>query len=152
MITGVWYMGHHASVTWPMIFVNYELYHWAEREGSLSRWPFYRHCLPCNLPCWQPPLQSLNPMFIPWMQYLCGSLTKRRIKVLNVPLPTCIRFLPEAPFTDIDELFLGHCMSSKVWDEIIHPFPNFNYAAVQIWKWISSFTLYFLMGVITYPC
>ena len=33
-------------------------------------------------------------------------------------------------------------MPSKVWDEIIHPFPNFNGCTVEFWEWISNFTLY----------
>ena len=30
-------------------------------------------------------------------------------------------------------------MSSKVWDEITYPFPNFNGAAVEVWEWKSNF-------------
>ena len=26
----------------------------------------------------------------------------------------------------------------KVWDEITHPFPNFNSATIDIWEWISN--------------
>ena len=43
-------------------------------------------------------------------------------------------------------------MPSKVWDEIIYPFPNFNGATIEVWKWVSNFIPHFIMGVITYPC
>ena len=42
-------------------------------------------------------------------------------------------------------------MTNKVWDEIINPFPKFNYAPVEVWQWKSNFIPYFTMGVITYP-
>ena len=32
------------------------------------------------------------------------------------------------------------------------PFPNFNGATVEVWKWISKFIPHFMMDVITYPC
>ena len=41
---------------------------------------------------------------------------------------------------------------SKVWDEIIYPFPNFSGCIVEVWKWISNLTPHFIMDVITYPC
>ena len=41
-----------------------------------------------------------------------------------------------------------HC---KVWDEITHPFPNFNGVAVEVWEWISNFIPHFTGHVITYP-
>ena len=40
---------------------------------------------------------------------------------------------------------------SKLWDEIIYPFPNFNSATVDVYEWASNFILHFLMDVITYP-
>ena len=43
-------------------------------------------------------------------------------------------------------------MLSKVWDEIIYQFPNFNGFTVEVWEWINNFIPYFLIGVITYPC
>ena len=43
-------------------------------------------------------------------------------------------------------------MPSKIWDEITHPFLNFNGWTVEVWKWISDFISYFIMDVITYPC
>ena len=36
-------------------------------------------------------------------------------------------------------------MSNKVWDEITYPFPNFNYATVEVWEWISNFAQRFMM-------
>ena len=40
----------------------------------------------------------------------------------------------------------------NMWDEITYPFPNFNGATVEVWKWISNFTPHFIGRVITYPC
>ena len=31
-------------------------------------------------------------------------------------------------------------MHSKVWDEIIYPFPNFNGCTVEVWEWLNNFT------------
>ena len=44
----------------------------------------------------------------------------------------------------------GH-MPSKVWDEIIYPFPNFNGCTVEVWEWISNFIPHFMMYITTYP-
>ena len=33
-------------------------------------------------------------------------------------------------------------MPSEVWDEITYPFPSFNGCTVEVWDWISNFTLY----------
>ena len=41
---------------------------------------------------------------------------------------------------------------SKVWDEIIHPFPNLNGSRFEVWKWISNFIPHSTMHVITHPC
>ena len=40
-------------------------------------------------------------------------------------------------------------MSIKAWDEIIHPFPNFNDAIVEVWEWIDNFIP--AWGGIIYP-
>ena len=37
-------------------------------------------------------------------------------------------------------VWIGNHMPSKVWDEIIFPFPNSNCCTVEVWKWISNFT------------
>ena len=39
--------------------------------------------------------------------------------------------------------------SSKVWDEITYPFPNFNGCTVYVWEWISNCIPQFIMDVIT---
>ena len=41
-------------------------------------------------------------------------------------------------------------MPSKVWDEITHPFPDFNGATVEVWEWMIIFIPQFIMTVITY--
>ena len=39
-----------------------------------------------------------------------------------------------------------------VCDEITYPFPNFNAATVEVWKWIDIFFRWFTVHVIIYPC
>ena len=42
-------------------------------------------------------------------------------------------------------------MPSKVWDEIIYSFLNFNGCTVEVWEWISNFIPHIIGRVITYP-
>ena len=42
--------------------------------------------------------------------------------------------------------------SSRVWDEIIYAFPDFNDATIEVCKWISNFIPHFRLDVITNPC
>ena len=37
-------------------------------------------------------------------------------------------------------------MSSKLWDKITCPFPNFNSCTVEVWGWISNFITHFCNG------
>ena len=37
--------------------------------------------------------------------------------------------------------WISNHISGKVWDEIIYSFPNFNGATVEVWEWISNFTI-----------
>ena len=37
-----------------------------------------------------------------------------------------------------------------MWDEIIHPSPNFNGATVEVWEWMSNFIPHFTWHVVTY--
>ena len=39
----------------------------------------------------------------------------------------------------------------KVWDEINHPFLNFNGATAEVWEWIINFIPHVMIGVITHP-
>ena len=41
---------------------------------------------------------------------------------------------------------------SKVRNEIIYPFPNFNSFTVEVWEWISNFIPRLIMDVIIQPC
>ena len=41
-------------------------------------------------------------------------------------------------------------MPRKVWDEIIHPFPNFHGSIVEGWEWMSNFIPHFIVDVIIY--
>ena len=47
--------------------------------------------------------------------------------------------------------WISNHMPSKVWDEIIYPFPNFNGATIEVWEWISNSISYIIMDVIIYP-
>ena len=40
----------------------------------------------------------------------------------------------------------------QVWDKITYPFTILNSATVEVWEWISNFTLRIIMDIITYPC
>ena len=42
-------------------------------------------------------------------------------------------------------------MPSKMWDEIMYTFPNFNSYTIEVWEWISNFITHFIMDVITCP-
>ena len=51
---------------------------------------------------------------------------------------------------------ISECISNyicyKMWNEITYPFPNINCEAIEVWYWMSNFTLHFIGHVITYPC
>ena len=48
--------------------------------------------------------------------------------------------------------WMSNHMASKVWDDIVNPFPNSNGCTVKVWEWISDFILHFMMDVINYSC
>ena len=48
--------------------------------------------------------------------------------------------------------WISNHIRSKVWNEIIHPFPNLNGETIEVWEWISSFISHLIMGVITHFC
>ena len=50
-----------------------------------------------------------------------------------------------APFTNtyLIPSWMNNHMSSKVWDKITYPFPNFNGATVEVWEWINNFIPHF---------
>ena len=41
-------------------------------------------------------------------------------------------------------------MPSKLWNEITYPFLNFNGYIIEVYKWINSLIIRFIMDVITY--
>ena len=48
--------------------------------------------------------------------------------------------------------WISNHMPSKMWDEINHPFPNFNGGCtVEVWEWMSNLISHFMMDEITYP-
>ena len=46
-------------------------------------------------------------------------------------------------FTNLIPIWISNHVSSKVWDEITYPFPNFNGCAIEFWEWISNFIPHF---------
>ena len=48
--------------------------------------------------------------------------------------------------------WMGNYIHYIMWDEIIHPSPNFNGETIKDWEGISNFILHFTGNVITYPC
>ena len=36
-------------------------------------------------------------------------------------------------------------MSSKEWDKITYPIPNFNECTIEVWEWINNFSLHLRM-------
>ena len=92
----------------------------------------------CHSSCWK---VSLNYWVCSVMMIKCGSSDD--IKSLGTLLLTWFDFNPA---------WIRNHMSSKVWDQIIHPFPNFNSATVDVWELISNFIPHFIMDVINYPC
>ena len=53
-----------------------------------------------------------------------------------------------------DELipaWASNCIHHQVLKDITYPFPNLNGDAIEVWEWISNFTLLFSGHVITYP-
>ena len=51
-----------------------------------------------------------------------------------------------------DPAWMNTHIPRKVWDEITYSVPNFNGYTVEVWEWISNFTLHFMMDVIIFPC
>ena len=54
--------------------------------------------------------------------------------------------------TDRSSAWINNHTPSKVSDEIIYSFPNFNGATVEVWEWVIYCIPHFIMDVITYPC
>ena len=42
------------------------------------------------------------------------------------------------------QAWMSNYIRYTMWDEIIYPFPNFNGATVEVWKWISNFIPHFI--------
>ena len=57
------------------------------------------------------------------------------------------------PFPDFNLIpsWLSNYINFKIWDEITHPFPDLNIAAVEVWELISDFISHFIMDVIIHP-
>ena len=70
----------------------------------------------------------------------------------------CYTLTPRTPFTNAVSTLIPVCMwisnhmPSEMWDEITHPFLNFNGVTVEVWGWLSHFIPQFIMHVIGNPC
>ena len=71
-----------------------------------------------------------------------GQIALKRCNLVSLLL-TWLNLIPA---------WISNHISSKVWEEIIYPFPNFKGATVEVGEWISNFIPHFTMDVITYPC
>ena len=40
--------------------------------------------------------------------------------------------------------WISNHMHSKMWDEIIYPFPNFSDSTIEVWEWISNFIQFYV--------
>ena len=49
-------------------------------------------------------------------------------------------------------MWISDQMTSKVWDEIIHPFANFNGGNNEVSEWISNLTRHFKTDMHIYLC
>ena len=81
------------------------------------------------------------------------------LSLTNIKLCMCLSFrirpVKWSPFNwyrlILSPARISNHISSKVWDEIINPFPNLNGCTVEVWEWISNLIPHFIMDVITYP-
>ena len=63
--------------------------------------------------------------------------------------------IPADSFSNMDLLisaWLSNHMPSKVWDEIIYPFLNYNGGNVEVKIWIGNLIQHFVMDASTYLC
>ena len=77
---------------------------------------------------------------------------ERRVQVINATrLHTTMSQWEDEPtkgsFTNMDWFNPSkdkYHTPSKMWDEIVYPFPNFNGWTVQVWEWTSYFISHFI--------
>ena len=53
----------------------------------------------------------------------------------------------EGGYCTLIPAWMSNYIHYNMWDEITYPFPNFNNATVEVWKWISNFTPHSLLGM-----
>ena len=100
-----------------------------ESETCLHRWS--AHYLAGT---WEPGSFTREPgspfSTLPYVAGVCAGMVAPRCAELkqkpgNSQSPQILNLFPA-------------CMPGEVWDEITYPFPNFNGAAVEVWKWIGN--------------
>ena len=71
-----------------------------------------------------------------------------------------LHYIRGAPFTDMVYskfqrgliAWIDDYIHHTVWDEITHPFPNFNGCTVEVWEWISNFIPHFTWRMVVNAC
>ena len=109
-------------------------FHQSCSQGSLCRWHF-KHIF-------------FKGIFLIWSIFHRSLLLFSRVSNWQQGplLPkgfNCVTLIPA---------WISSYVSSKVWDEITYPFPNFNSCTIEVWEWICNFISHFTGHVITYPC
>ena len=122
---------------------------------ALNRWGRVTHICTSRLTS----IRSDNGLSPGWRQAIIWSMSPygvTRPQWVNGSIMSCLcvcDFQWPLLLTGIQLLisaWISNHMSSKVWDEITYPFPNFNGCAIEVWEWISEFIPHFILDVITY--
>ena len=90
--------------------------------------------------------QNMN---INLMHFYFGNCQFRKQKL---PIYTLMSDYGIEPLFNFNPAWISNQIPRKVWDENTYPFPKFNNATVEVWKWISNFILHIILDVITYLC
>ena len=68
--------------------------------------------------------------------FLLTKLTRKRLSI------TLAHWNLDPPLLTIIPAWIINIIPGKVWDEITQSFPNFNGCIIDVWEWISNFTLH----------
>ena len=99
--------------------------------------PCYRLCRICKC------LSYVRKYF----KYLCHMEERYELQIIMSvsdahQWPLLLTWLP------LISVWMSNYSHYKLWNEITHPFPNFNGYTVEVWEWISNFIQYFIAHVI----
>ena len=117
----------------------------------------YYEC--CNLV--DPPGGSNSPVMIGYCYVITSQRPERVTQTVHLMKDACGLVVLYCDYikgpiykhgVTLTPAWISNCMPSKMWNEIMYPFPNFNGTVVEFWEWISNFIPRFVRDVITYPC